>query len=211
MHRMHQLKFYFPLLTGHQLDQYWESCQIYREWNSKINVISRKDIDQLLTHHILHSLAIARVIAFKPGTEIMDAGTGGGFPGIPLAIFFPESRFTLVDSIAKKIRVAEDVSKRLGLKNVTLVNDRFESLSSRYDFITGRAVTNVAAFVKMNAPLIKKKGFNDIPNGILYLTGGELQQSLELVRAQKTGYSLADFFNEPYFETKKLIHLYNFL
>lgn len=211
MHRMHQLKLYFPLLTDYQLDQYWESCQIYREWNSKINVISRKDIDQLLTHHIVHSLAIARVIAFKPGTEIMDAGTGGGFPGIPLAIFFSESRFTLVDSIAKKIRVAEDVSQRLGLKNVTLVNARFESLSSRYDFITGRAVTNIAAFVKMNAPQIKKKGFNDIPNGILYLTGGELQQSLEPVRAQKTGYSLADFFNEPYFETKKLIHLYNFL
>ncbi len=211
MHRMHQLKLYFPLLTGHQVDQYWESCQIYWEWNSKINVISRKDIDQLLTHHILHSLAIARVIAFKPGTEIMDAGTGGGFPGIPLAIFFPESRFTLVDSIAKKIRVAEDVSQRLGLKNVTLVNARFESLSSRYDFITGRAVTNIAAFAKITAPLIKKKELNDIPNGIFYLAGGELQQSLEPIRAQKRVYDLSDFFNEPYFETKKLIHLYNFL
>lgn len=208
---MHQLKQYFPLLTDHQLDQYEESCQIYLEWNLKINVISRKDIDQLLSHHILHSLAIARVIAFRPGTEIMDAGTGGGFPGIPLAIFFPESQFTLVDSIAKKIRVAEDASRRLGLGNVTVANTRFESLSSRYDFITGRAVTNIAAFAKMAAPLIKKKEFNDIPNGILYLTGGELQQSIEPIRAQKRAYDLSDFFNEPYFETKKLIHLYNFL
>lgn len=210
MHRMHQLKQYFPLLSEQQLDQYFQAFQLYSEWNSKINVISRKDIDQLTIHHFLHSLAIAAIVRFKPGTSILDAGTGGGFPGIPLAIFFPESRFTLVDSITKKIRVAEDITRRLGLQNVILINARFETLRSRFDFITGRAVTNIGAFTKMTAPLLKKTGFNEIPNGILYLTGGELQQDLEPIRAQKTGYDLSLIFEDPYFETKKLIHLYNF-
>ena len=183
--------------------------RLYREWNAMINVISRKDIDQVALHHILHSLAIAKIIRFRPGTTIMDAGTGGGFPGIPLAVIFPDVHFTLVDSIGKKIKVVEAVAQGLGLANVTAVNARFESVHGKFDFITGRAVSNLPLFLSMVAPLVKKPGFNDLPNGILYLTGGEIEPDLNKIQAGVTTYNLSDHFGDAYFTTKKLVHLYN--
>ena len=175
-----------------------------------INVISRRDIDQVGVHHILHSLSIAKVTAFKPGTAIMDAGTGGGFPGIPLAVMFPDVQFTLVDSIGKKIRVVEAIAASLGLQNVTTINARFESVRQKFDFITGRAVTNLPLFLSMVSPCLKKQGFNELRNGILYLTGGEVEPGLEKVRTMVSVYNLQDYFSEAYFTTKKLVHLYNF-
>ena len=183
---------------------------LYREWNARINVISRKDIDQVAVHHILHSLAIAKIISFKPGTTIMDAGTGGGFPGIPLAVLFPEVKFTLVDSIGKKIRVVEAISGELGLTNVCAVNSRFESVDRKFDFVTGRAVSNLPLFLSMVAPCVKKQGFNKLANGILYLTGGEIGAEIEKLPGKRVTYNLSDHFTGDYFTTKKLVHLYNF-
>ena len=183
---------------------------LYREWNTMINVISRKDIDHLATHHILHSLAIAKAVSFKPGTCIMDAGTGGGFPGIPLAVMFPECSFTLVDSIGKKIRVINTIAEELKLSNVTTFNARFESIRNSFDFVTGRAVSSLPLFVSMVKDRIRIKELNDIPNGVLYLTGGEFEQDLSMIRASSDTWRLADFFSDPYFSSKKLVHLYNF-
>lgn len=184
---------------------------LYHEWNALINVISRKDMDHLLTHHILHSLAIAKIIAFKPGTRIIDAGTGGGFPGIPLAVMFPDTHFTLVDSVGKKIRVIETLIKGLGLDNVTAVNARFENVEGTFDFVTGRAVSRLPLFFSLVKNCVRPAGINDIPNGILYLTGGEVENDLAEIRARSSTWSLAEFFGEQYFTTKKLVHLYNFL
>ncbi len=183
---------------------------LYREWNTMINVISRKDVDQLATHHILHSLAIAKVISFKPGTTILDAGTGGGFPGIPLAIMFPEIQFTLVDSIGKKIKVIEAIAGKLNLTNVSTLNVRFETVKGSFDFVTGRAVSRLPLFFSMVRKCITSQGFNNLPNGILYLTGGEVEPDITQIKAKSTIWPLADFFADEYFTSKKLVHLHNF-
>jgi 16S rRNA (guanine527-N7)-methyltransferase len=193
-----------------QIEQFAMMEGLYREWNAMINVISRKAIDQLTTHHILHSLSIAKAVAFKPGTRIMDAGTGGGFPGIPLATMFPEVNFTLVDSIGKKIKVIEAIAAALQLKNVITLNSRFESVKESFDFVTGRAVSRLPLFVSMVRPRVKTRGFNDIPNGILYLTGGEFEQDMTQIKAVSASWPLAGFFTEEYFITKKLVHFHNF-
>jgi 16S rRNA (guanine527-N7)-methyltransferase len=200
----------FPLLTPGQVDQYARMEQIYRAWNAVINVISRKDIDQFSVHHLQHSLSIGKIIAFKSGTRILDAGTGGGFPGIPLAVLFPDVHFTLVDSIGKKIKVVNAIAGELNLKNVSTTVVRFESLKKSFDFVTGRAVSNLPLFVSMVKSLVKTPGFNDIPNGVLYLTGGEVAQDIMKIKAKTTIWQLSDFFDEDYFSTKKLVHLYDF-
>jgi 16S rRNA (guanine527-N7)-methyltransferase len=201
---------YFPSLTPLQIKRFEYLSVLYPEWNAKINVISRKDIGQLYLHHVLHSLAIARVIRFANGTTVLDAGTGGGFPGIPLAILFPETRFTLVDSIGKKIKVVEGVSNELELTNVVSLNARFESVNRTFDFVTGRAVSNVPLFFSMVRHRIRKSGVNDLPNGILYLTGGDVAEETASLPAIVKAYPIADFFSEPYFDTKKVVHISNF-
>jgi len=202
---------YFPGLSAGQTEQFARMEILYHEWNSMINVVSRKDIGQLTTHHIIHSLAIAKVVEFKPGTSIMDAGTGGGFPGIPLAVMFPEVYFTLVDSVGKKIKVIDAIAKELGLLNITAVNARFETFGGSFDFVTGRAVSRIPLFFSMVRNCVKPKGFNNLPNGILYLTGGEVEPELKEIKSKSTTWPLAGFFTEDYFSTKKLIHLHNFL
>ncbi len=183
---------------------------LYNEWNARINVISRKDIDQLYLHHVLHSMSIARLVSFTPGTKIMDAGTGGGFPGIPLAILFPDSSFTLVDSIGKKINVVETISADLGLSNVTAINARFENIPGSFDFVTGRAVSNLALFVNMLKNKVSKTNNNRINNGILYLTGGDSMQNMSGIKARSKEYPIPEYFSEPYFAAKKLIHIHSF-
>ena len=201
---------YFPNLSRVQLERFALMETLYREWNLKVNVISRKDIDQLATHHILHSLAIAKVIAFQPGTHILDAGTGGGFPGIPLAVMFPEVHFTLVDSIGKKIKVIDAIAGELELDNVTTLNARFETVNGSFDFVTGRAISRLPVFFSMVKKCVKKNEFNDIPNGILYLTGGEIGEELTSIKARSDTWQISSFFTEEYFTTKKLVHLFNF-
>jgi 16S rRNA (guanine527-N7)-methyltransferase len=201
---------YFQDLSPNQVLQFEKLGSLYPEWNARINVISRKDIDQLFLHHILHSLSIARVVKFKPGTGIMDAGTGGGFPGIPLAVLFPEAQFTLVDSIAKKIRVVEAIAGELNLKNVSTLCCRYESITTSFDFVTGRAVTDLNSFFQRVRKNIRNKGRNDIPNGILYLKGGDLEDEITSLPASTDTYELSRFFNEEFFLTKKLVHIHNF-
>jgi len=208
---MHPAAQYFPALRQDQIVRYDRLDGLYREWNAMINVISRKDIDHLFTHHILHSLSIAKVVTFKPGTRIMDAGTGGGFPGIPLAIMFPDVHFTLVDSIGKKIRVVRAIAVELGLSNVTALNTRAEQVKGQFDFVTGRAVSSLPSFFSVVRKCVISKGSNDIPNGILYLTGGGIETELAGIPARSSVWSLAGFFPEQYFTGKKLVHLYNFL
>ena len=198
---------YFPDLTEDQKKQFAALGSIYEEWNSKINVISRKDISELYTKHVLHSLAIAKFTSFTKGTRVLDVGTGGGFPGIPLAIMFPEVSFHLIDSIGKKIKVVEAVASELNLKNVTQQQIRVEQLKDRYDFIVSRAVTAFPDFVKLCRNRIKKEQKNAITNGILYLKGGDFGNELKPFRNRVSVIPLTDFFEEPFFETKKLIHL----
>jgi 16S rRNA (guanine527-N7)-methyltransferase len=200
------LKTYFPELTGEQLKLFQQLQPLYRHWNAKINVISRKDIDQLYVRHVLHSLGIAKVQAFKPAAHILDVGTGGGFPGIPLAILFPEVQFYLVDTIGKKIKVVQEISEVLALKNVTAEHIRAEKVAGKFDFIVSRAVTNMDDFVKWTRKKVAKKQRHELKNGILYLKGGDLTD--ELANFQKAAlFNLADFFAEDFFETKKVVHL----
>lgn len=198
---------YFPNLTDEQKERFAALDGLYREWNAQINVISRQDIDALYEKHILHSLGIAKIVSFKPGTEILDVGTGGGFPGIPLAILFPMADFHLVDSIGKKIKVVQEISDALGLKNVKAEQTRVEQLNTTYDFVVSRAVTRLKPFLGWIRYKIHKAGNNDRPNGVLYLKGGDLGEELAEVPDRYRVYDLSDYFDEPFFETKKVIYV----
>lgn len=197
---------YFPHLTENQIKQFEQLYDLYLHWNAQINVISRKDIDLLYEHHVLHSLGIAKVMPFKPGTKLLDVGTGGGFPGIPLAILFPESTFHLVDSIGKKIKVVTEVSSAIGLTNLTAQHERAEKINDRYHFIISRAVTEFPEFYNWISRKVLKENFNDLPNGILYLKGGDLKQEFGKHYEKATFYHLKDYFEEEFFETKKVVH-----
>lgn len=205
---MELIRKYFPNLTEKQDLQFVRLLELYPEWNSRINVISRKDIEHLEERHVLHSLGIAKIIQFTPGSWMLDAGTGGGLPGIPLAIMFPEAEFVLVDSVGKKIHVAESIIKDLGLTNASAMNCRYEDLKQPYDFILGRAVTNIPDFTSKLKKLIRRKGNNSLVNGFLYLKGGEFEEELANLQAKWEVYPLSVYFNEEYFQTKKLLHLY---
>jgi 16S rRNA (guanine(527)-N(7))-methyltransferase GidB len=198
---------YFSDLTSQQLEQFGRLEALYAEWNAKINVISRKDIEQLYERHILHSLAIAKIIRFSPGSAILDVGTGGGFPGIPLAIMFPETSFTLIDSIGKKIKVVSEVASALGLQNVNAQHIRVEEVKQKFDFVISRAVTAFPKFVAMVRTRISDQNNNSLPNGILYLKGGDFGDETAQFEKQIRIYELQDFFQEEFFETKKLIHM----
>ncbi len=197
---------YFPNLTEDQIVKFTLLEELYKDWNLKINVVSRKDIDELYLRHVLHSLAIAKFIAFNEGSHILDVGTGGGFPGIPLAILFPESSFHLVDSIAKKIKVVDEVVEGLGLKNVKTTNSRVEEINGTYDFIISRAVAAMPTFVHWIKGKIAKEQKHTIKNGILYLKGGDLEEELKDYKTIEI-YSLSDYFSEDFYETKKLVYL----
>ncbi|HSM64471.1 MAG TPA: 16S rRNA (guanine(527)-N(7))-methyltransferase RsmG [Gillisia sp.] len=203
---MELIKKYFPDLTSHQLDQFAAMQALYKDWNLKINVVSRKDIEELYLRHVLHSLGIAKVQKFNSGSNILDVGTGGGFPGIPLAILFPEVQFHLVDSIGKKIKVVDEVSEGLELKNVKTTNSRVEEIKGEYDFIVSRAVAIMPSFVAWVKGKTAKNSNHDLKNGILYLKGGDLTEELKTYKTAKI-YPLTDYFEEDFFETKKVVHL----
>ena len=198
---------YFPLLSDLQEKQFSLLRGIYQEWNNKINLISRKDIDNFYLHHVLHSIAIAQLITFSPGPTILDVGTGGGFPGIPLAILFPYVEFSLLDSIEKKIKVVSDISEKLGLTNVTPLRMRIEEHKLKYDFVVSRAVTAFPEFIKMTSKNIKPEGKNKIRNGVIYLKGGDLSAELAGFTDRVTIVDISDFFSEPFFETKRIVYL----
>lgn len=198
---------YFHDLSQLQKTQFSQLSGLYKEWNDKINVISRKDIDNLYVNHVLHSLGIAKVISFKPGSKVLDVGTGGGFPGIPLAIFFPETHFHLVDSIGKKIMVVNNVATSLGLKNVKAEQIRAEQLKEDYDFIVSRAVTQLKAFYGWVHKRIKKKSAHELYNGILYLKGGDLTDELAELKKPYQLFELSDYFKEDFFQTKKIVYI----
>ncbi len=204
---MEIIKKYFPDLTAVQQEQFFALDALYRDWNSKINVISRKDIDNLYLHHVLHSLGIAKTINFRKGTRVMDLGTGGGFPGVPLAILFPECHFHLVDSIGKKVKVATEIANSVGLKNVTTQHGRAEDVKDKFHFIVSRAVMPLGDLLKISGKLIKKEQLNALPNGLICLKGGELRQELEIVRRKSLITSLSDYFMEEFFETKKVVYV----
>ena len=197
---------YFPELTDTQKEQFMALYDLYTDWNSKINVISRKDITNLYEHHVLHSLGIAKVINFRPGTEIMDLGTGGGFPGIPLAIMFPDTHFHLVDSIGKKVKVATEIASAIGLKNVTTRHCRAEEEKQLFDFVVSRAVMPLTDLLKIIRKNIRKEQNNALPNGLICLKGGELQNEVLPVKHQTVMYDLKDYFEEEFFETKKVVY-----
>lgn len=196
---------YFPNLTDSQKEQFKKLESLYNEWNEKINVISRKDMDSLYERHILHSLGIAKIMPFADGTKVLDIGTGGGFPGIPLAILFPNVEFTLIDSIGKKIKVVEAVAEGLGLKNVTAVHGRAEKLKEKYHFVVSRAVTQMPVFLRWLKGKFEKEQINEKHNGVLYLKGGDLAEELAGLRCEI--FQLKDHFEEEFFETKKVVYL----
>lgn len=205
---MEIIKKYFPNLTEKQIEQFSALYDLYLDWNGKINVISRKDIENLYEHHVLHSLAIAKVLSFRPNTSIMDVGTGGGFPAIPLAILFPECHFHLVDSIGKKIKVANSVSEAIGLSNTSFQHARVEDVKTKFDFIISRAVMpldNLVKLTKKNVDIKNQK--NSLPNGLVCLKGGELQQEILPYKKEASLWDLSDFFDEEFFLTKKLVYV----
>lgn len=197
---------YFKNLSEKQIEHFSKLQELYQDWNLKINVVSRKDIDELYLRHVLHSLGIAKIIDFKSGSKVMDVGTGGGFPGIPLAILFPETQFNLVDSIGKKIKVVDEVVAGLSLENVKTTHGRVEEVKDTYDFIVSRAVAQMETFVHWTKGKIAKKQNHDLKNGILYLKGGDLSEELQKYTSA-TIYDLPNYFDEPFFETKKVVHL----
>ena len=198
---------YFTNLTGLQVEQFAQLEALYNDWNAKINVISRKDIQNLYEHHVLHSLGIAKVVNFRDETTVMDLGTGGGFPGIPLAILFPHVQFHLVDSVGKKVKVANEVATAIGLKNVKFSHARAEEIKEQYDFVVTRAVMPMVDLVKVARKNIKKEQHNAVPNGIIALKGGELNGEIASMKNIATVWELSDFFNEEYFKTKKVVHV----
>jgi len=206
-HRL--IQHYFPDLNAQQMEQFERMGDLYLDWNSKINVISRKDMESFYIHHVLHSLGVAKLLSFQAGTKILDIGTGGGFPGIPLAILFPEVQFHLVDSIGKKISVVKDVVKQLGLKNVAAQQVRAESLEDRkYHFIVSRAVTQMEKFYPWIKDKFRKEDVHEeFQNGVFYLKGGDVDEELEALHLNYVSYHLEDYFTESYFETKKVVYL----
>jgi len=200
------LEKYFPNVTEKQRWQFDALEALYNDWNQKINVISRKDIQNLYEHHVLHSLSIAEIINFKPGTEVMDLGTGGGFPGIPLAIYFPEVKFHLLDSIGKKIRVAGEISKAIGLENVSLAYRRVEEEKHLFDFVVSRAVMPLDDLIRICRKNIKRRQQNALPNGLICLKGGELEKESSPFKSNSTIWDLKDYFEEEFFETKKVVY-----
>ena len=204
---MELIKKYFPNLTEVQEKQFADLYDLYLDWNSKINVISRKDIENLYEHHVLHSLGIAKYTTFAPGTTVMDLGTGGGFPGIPLAILFPETKFHLVDSIGKKIRVATEVANSIGLKNVTFRHCRAEEEKQKFDYVVSRAVMPLMDLLKIIRKNIATEQRNALPNGLICLKGGELEKEVMPVKHKVDFFDLKDVFEEPFFETKKVVYV----
>lgn len=204
---METIRKYFPQLTDEQQRQFAALYDLYTDWNSKINVISRKDIENLYEHHVLHSLAIAKIIQFTPGTTVLDVGTGGGFPGIPLAILFPETHFVLIDSIGKKIKVATEIANAIGLKNVTPKHTRVQEENQKFNFVVSRAVMPLADLVKLVKKNIGTKQLNALPNGLICLKGGELQHEVESFRKTAELFNISDYFQEDFFKTKKIVYL----
>jgi len=203
-----ELKKYFPNLSQDQLEKFMRLVPIYKDWNSKVNLISRRDIENLFTNHILHSLSIVNIIEFESSTSVLDVGTGGGFPGIPLAIFFPNVKFTLLDSISKKIKVVESVSKDLSLSNVTAINDRVENHFDKYDFILSRAVAKMDKFYSLVNKNFNSKSINEIPNGIISLKGGDLKDELKDFKEKKI-FDISEFFTDDFFKTKRVVYVPN--
>lgn len=201
------IKKYFPGLTDVQTQQFAQLYDLYLDWNSKINVISRKDIQNLYEHHVLHSLGIAKLINFKPGTTVMDLGTGGGFPGIPLAILFPEVRFHLVDSIGKKIRVGQEVASAIGLQNVTFAHERGEEEKGKFHFVVSRAVMPLQDLIKIVQKNISDEQFNVMPNGLICLKGGELEEETRMYKNRRMISDLSEWFDEEFFKTKKVVYV----
>jgi len=199
----------FPELTDDQKSKFDRLESLYGMWNSQINVISRKDTDNFIERHVMHSLAIAKVISFKPGTKIMDIGTGGGFPGIPLAIMFPECKFVMVDSRGKKIKVVNEVAEELGLKNVVGIHERAEKVEQQFDFIVSRAVTAMPTFLEWTKGKFLKEDKNDLKNGILYLKGGDLKEEMKTVKKAIQYFDLSEFYEGEFFETKKVVYVRN--
>lgn len=198
---------YFPNLSDNQKKQFADLFDLYLHWNNQINVVSRKDFDFFYERHVLHSLSIAKVIQFTPGSDILDVGTGGGFPGLPLAILFPETNFYLVDSIGKKIKVVNEVASAIGLKNLKAEHKRAETVNQKFDFVISRAVTQMDDFLPWVKGKFKSKGQNGYPNGIFYLKGGDLTEELKNVKQYMEIINLSDFFKEEFFETKKLVYV----
>ena len=204
---MKQIEHYFPNLSEIQKNQFDQLGNLYLHWNEQINVISRKDTENFYERHVLHSLGIAKLIEFSEGSKILDIGTGGGFPGIPLAILFPDCQFTLVDSIGKKIRIVNEVKNELGLKNVIAIHERAENIDGKFDFIVSRAVTAMPDFIRWTSGKISKNNRNTLKNGIMYLKGGDLREELSTVQQKTKVFNLSEIYSEEFFETKKVVHV----